>query len=338
MNQLVRAKDYIRAFFEKYGKYLDWVLRFVFAMILYMVIIFMTGYRSAVSSPFIAVLLAAIAAFLPPGMTSVIACALIVVEMTAVSIEMAAVSMIFISVMLLMYYVFRMGDSFLMSASLLFCLFRMPALILPMALLFPPLKIIPVIFGIVLYGIIIVVRKDFSVLASRSSLTLAGRINLFLGDFFTNERLLLVLLAVVLSMLVIYAFRVSRLNKAAMVSMIVGDVLFGSIMIFGNHFMNAGISYSMLALSLVLNAVMAFVIITFRFNFDYKRAEDVQFEDDDYYYYVKAIPKTRVSMSERRVENISQRDNADLPVRETEDINTGGVFRTRETEDTPGED
>ena len=338
MKQIIRVKDYIQAFMEKYGRYVDGVLHFVFAMMLYMVIIYNTGYSKTVSSPFIAVLVAAAAAFLPVSLTSVFACALIVVEMTSVSLEIAAVSVIFIAVMLLMYYVFRMGDSFLMSASLLFCLLRMPALILPFAMLFPPLKIIPVVFGIVLYGIIIVVRKDFSVLAARNgSLTLAGRINLFLSDYFTSERLLLVLLAVVVTMLVIRAISSSKMNYAPLVSMIVGNVLFGVIMIFGNYYLNAGISYVMLAVSLFLNIIMALIIISFRFNFDYKRTENVQFEDDDYYYFVRAIPKTRISVTDMHVENISSGTDEELYARETEDINTGDVFRNRETGTPPGE-
>ena len=338
MKQLIRIKDHIQAFLEKYGRYVDGVLRFAFAMALYMVIIYNTGYSKVVSSPFVAVLMGAAAAMLPVSLTSVLACVLVIVEMTSVSLEIAAVSVIFIAVMLLMYYVFRMGDSFLMAASLFFCLLRMPALILPFAMLFPPLKIIPVVFGIVIYGIIIVVRKDFSVLAARNgSLTLAGRINLFLSDFFTSERLLLVLLAVVVTMLVIRAIRSSKMNYAPMVSMTVGDVLFGIVMIFGNYYLNAGISYAMLAVSLFLNIIMAMIIIVFRFNFDYKRTENVQFEDDEYYYFVKAIPKTRISVTEKRVENISAGTDTALPAMETEDINTGSVFRNKETDIPTGE-
>lgn len=339
MKQIIRAKDYILAFFAKYGRYLDGVIRFVFAMVLYMVIIFMTGYSTTVSSPFIAVLLAAAAALLPAGMISVIACLLIVVEMTAVSLEIAMVSLIFIIVMLLTYYVFRMGDSYLMAVSLLFCLLRVPAMILPLAMLFPPLKIIPVIFGIVLYGIIIVVRKDFSVLAAKSTLTLSGRVNLFLSDFFTNERLLLALTAVVLCMLVIRLIRTSRLNYAPMISMITGNVLFGIVMIFGNYYLNAGISYAMLTVSLVLNLGLSALIIAFRFNFDYKRTEEVQFEDDEYYYYVRAIPKTSISVTDMRFESISSREETEMPPEpEADDINTGGVFRNKETDEPSGEE
>jgi hypothetical protein len=35
-------------------------------------------------------------------------------------------------------------------------------------------------------------------------------------------------------------------------------------------------------------------------NLDYARTERVQFEDDDYYYYVKAVPKKMVAVREVR--------------------------------------
>ena len=34
---------------------------------------------------------------------------------------------------------------------------------------------------------------------------------------------------------------------------------------------------------------------------DYTKAEKVQFEDDDYYYYVKAVPKIKVNLPKKKV-------------------------------------
>ena len=83
--------------------------------------------------------------------------------------------------------------------------------------------------------------------------------------------------------------------------------------------------------------ILAVIIIVFRFNFDYKRTENVQFEDDEYYYFVKAIPKTRIPVTEKRVENISAGEDRNLRPQDTEDINTGGVFRNRDVNTPPGE-
>jgi len=48
----------------------------------------------------------------------------------------------------------------------------------------------------------------------------------------------------------------------------------------------------------------------FKFNLDYSRTEKVQFEDDEYYYYVKAVPKMTVATPEKKVKKITtQRNN-----------------------------
>ena len=44
--------------------------------------------------------------------------------------------------------------------------------------------------------------------------------------------------------------------------------------------------------------LLAFVIQFLFMDLDYDRTERVQFEDDDYYYYVKAVPKKMVAVRE----------------------------------------
>ena len=44
--------------------------------------------------------------------------------------------------------------------------------------------------------------------------------------------------------------------------------------------------------------MLAQIVRFFIFNVDYLRIENVQFEDEDYYYYVKAVPKVMVYTSD----------------------------------------
>ena len=43
----------------------------------------------------------------------------------------------------------------------------------------------------------------------------------------------------------------------------------------------------------ILSTGIGFLIEFLCFNLDYSRTEKVQFEDDEYYYYVKAVPKIK---------------------------------------------
>ena len=46
----------------------------------------------------------------------------------------------------------------------------------------------------------------------------------------------------------------------------------------------------------------------FFFSLDYSRTERLQFEDDEYYYYVKAIPKAMVSGMDKKVTKFSGKE------------------------------
>ena len=111
MKKLLSVKTVLQAFYEKYSRYLDALFRFIFALITYLTVIYATGYNTRISSPYVAVLLSLIAAFLPRAAISVIAAFLIILEFASVSMEVAAVAGILFLLMLLVYFVFRPGDS-----------------------------------------------------------------------------------------------------------------------------------------------------------------------------------------------------------------------------------
>ena len=50
----------------------------------------------------------------------------------------------------------------------------------------------------------------------------------------------------------------------------------------------------------------------FLFSVDYARSERLQFEDDEYYYYVKAIPKVAMTTPEKTVKKINERQETEI--------------------------
>jgi hypothetical protein len=66
------------------------------------------------------------------------------------------------------------------------------------------------------------------------------------------------------------------------------------------------------------------VVEFFCFMVDYTRIESVQFEDDDYYYYVKAVPKVTVSDSLRTVKTFSTSETDGVSFRDQVAKRLGG--------------
>ena len=312
MRWFLKAGSAVKAFYERYDRYIDGVVRFAYALVAFLVIMYHTGYNTTLTNPFIAVALALVCAFLPVYVVTIFANVLLIVQFMSVSLEVAAVFVIVLILILLLYFVFRASDSWIMTVTMMLCLSGLSPVLLPLALLFTPIEIIVVVFGIFSYGFISVVTKDLTSLASATSkLTSGGRINLLLTDIVSDEKLLLLLIAVASAMLLITVIRRSKMDDSAFIAIIAGDFLFLIVYLLGGYFLGIGLDaagYVRLAVGFVLNALLAFIIIAFVLSMDYKHTENVQFEDDDYYYYVKAIPKTKVAAPDRKVRSITGKD------------------------------
>ena len=85
-------------------------------------------------------------------------------------------------------------------------------------------------------------------------------------------------------------------SVAELLVIFVGDFVFG-----------VSVAVGQLILGILLSTLIAVVYNFFIFTVDYTRTEHVQFEDDDYYYYVKAVPKMNVSTPDVKVQKISTR-------------------------------
>ena len=55
----------------------------------------------------------------------------------------------------------------------------------------------------------------------------------------------------------------------------------------------------------VVSVLIGLVLEFFVYGGDYTRTERLEYEDDEYYYYVKAVPKALVATSERSIKKIN---------------------------------
>ena len=113
-----------------------------------------------------------------------------------------------------------------------------------------------------------------------------------ISPFVKNKELMLVLLIFCLAALAMYIIRNFSFNYSWELALVAGLIL--EVLLF--------VMYTALALKLNLglalvsylfSAVLAFCVLFFFRDADYRGTEFVQFEDDGYYYYVKAIPKKK---------------------------------------------
>lgn len=70
-------------------------------------------------------------------------------------------------------------------------------------------------------------------------------------------------------------------------------------------------SYGLLFAGNIAAAVVGLILELFFFAVDYAKSENLQFEDDEYYYYVKAVPKLSVPAKEKQIKRINKREETE---------------------------
>ena len=86
-------------------------------------------------------------------------------------------------------------------------------------------------------------------------------------------------------------------------------------------------------LGTVFSTLLVFIAQFFRMVLDYMSVEHVQFEDDDYYYYVKAVPKIDVAMLQKNVTKFSELEEPEKETGEDEFDFTEGLLPEKPEDD-----
>ncbi|MFR8755782.1 MAG: hypothetical protein ACLVG5_03065 [Clostridium sp.] len=105
--------------------------------------------------------------------------------------------------------------------------------------------------------------------------------------------------------LVVYLIRRLSIDYAWLAAIVTGSVAELVVIFIGDFVFGVPAAPLEMVVGMLVSAALAALYNFFIFSVDYSRTEYVQFEDDDYYYYVKAVPKMTMSTTDVRVKKIN---------------------------------
>ncbi|MBQ5431576.1 MAG: hypothetical protein IIU28_07990 [Lachnospiraceae bacterium] len=112
-------------------------------------------------------------------------------------------------------------------------------------------------------------------------------------------------LAIVGMFVTVWFFRSSKLKHSWIWAVVFGTLTEFVIMLGGSLFLNDSRGLTQITIgSLVTVFVGALLYFLFQ-DLDFKRVETVQFSDDEYYYYVTAVPRIRLAEEDKEVKKIT---------------------------------
>lgn len=315
--KLLEIKEHLKNLYEKYGVYVRILLKLVCTFLLLTIINEKMGYSSLFNNMIIVAGLSVIAALTPNAFLFLIVTAMTIVNVYGISPVLAVVYAIIYIVIYLMFVRYETKQAYVILAIPVLYVFHIPyAAPLLCGIFFGPVSIISCIIGVVMYYMFHAV----SVIAGVSDGTsIANTVNFFnmLVDDLRNNRYM-VASAIIFSavVLLVYIIRRQKITHATDFAIIIGVMVNIIAFLAASAFVKNDNSVFGILAGTIASGIIAYIAQFFRMSLDYAGTKNIQFEDDEYYYYVKAVPKLTVATPQMQVKRI----HAQKPTGNTADI------------------
>ena len=305
MTTILEIKELAKRIYMKYEALILPVIKFIIALLIFLLIRSKFGYNEKVSALPICLILALLCSVLPAGVTILFSAVVILIDFYTLSLEVFIATAAIFLIIALIYLRFSPQTGYMVVLTPLFFVLHIPY-IMPAAgaLLFSPSSAISVLCGTFLFYYLRGVEGNAAALVAAEDVTPVAKVTTIVNQITGNREMLLVMLVFLLMVLVMHVIRRLVIKHSWTIAIAAGFmvefiVLFGGFLMLG-----VGDKAVFIIIGNLVSVAVAFLLKFLFFHVDYKRTERVQFEDDDYYYYVKAVPKIKMPVQEKQVKRI----------------------------------
>ena len=337
MSTLLVWREKLQKVYAAYSVYILKGLQFLLGLLLFGLINSNVGFMEMASSVFCTGGLAVICTFFPMIVMVIAAAVLVLVHFYALSMPIAIVSLVIFLIMYIFYFRFTPKKAWLLLVSALAFALKIP-LIIPVVfgLLGTPVWIVPAACGIISYYMVSFVKASAAALRSADSESMISGVVNFTKQVVTGHEMWLMVMAIVIGILVVNLIRTRAIDHAWKIGSASGVVVSLIIAAAGNIILNGDVSYVEICVSALLGVGLGLVLEFLFFSVDYSRTESIQFEDYEYYYYVKAVPKIGVSVPEKTVKHITEHQPQETVVIDEKAQNVLAARGSGQRKDTAG--
>ena len=176
---------------------------------------------------------------------------------------------------------------------------------LVMGLLGTPASAVSVGCGVMATYLINYIADSATAISAMDAGDMAARFRFIIDGFLENKDMVLIITAYAVTIVLVYIIKRMSVDYAWTIAIIAGALADMMILLIGDLLFDTNVSIGGLILGTIVAVLIAIVVEFFAFHVDYSRTERVQFEDDEYYYYVKAVPKMNISVPSKTVKRIN---------------------------------
>ena len=306
MTALLELRENLKKIYSRNEAFILPVIKFLLGFIVLSIINGKMGYMTKLDNMAIVLIVSLLCSFLPTGFMAFFAMMFAVLHMYALSIETAAVGLVVILLLYLLFLRFTAKEALVVVLTPVLCMLKLPYVMpVAMGLIGTPASCVSVGCGVVVYYLLQTVITNAPTINSMGAEEATAKLRLLIDGMLGNKAMLVTIAAFAITVIVVYLIRRMSVDHSWTIAMVAGVMIEVMILLVGDLMYDTNLSIVSALLGAVVTLIACKIIEFFRFCLDYSRTEKVQFEDDEYYYYVKAVPKMTVAAPTNTVKKIN---------------------------------
>lgn len=249
-------------------------------------------YRHFLTRMIVIIALALFTSVLPATFTSVLAGVLLLAQLSAFSLEATAEMLVILLVIAVLSYLLQPRCGMLTALIPLLMLWKIPyAAVLLAGILAGISGFVSVGCGVVIFYTLKTFADNAVYLTDTASSTLVERLLFLVKAFLNNEEMFIVMVVFSVTALVVHFLSRLDVDYSHTIAIGIGAIFCPILMTVSFRFFEVENGLGGRFWGTVLGLAVTLLVDFFLHGLDYRHTERVQFEDDDYYYFVKAVPK-----------------------------------------------
>ncbi len=311
MSNFILTRELIKRFYSKYEAYVNPVLKFIFSMILLSIINSKMGYMSRIDNIAVVLIVALLCSFLPLQAMALFAGLFILLHMYALAIECAIVVGVMFFLMFILYMRLAPKETLAVLITPILFMLKIPYVMpVAMGLLGTPASVVSVSFGVVAAYVIQYIQANAATITTLEDGNMVSRIRFMVDGLLGNKSMMGMIFVFAIVLILVYTIRRRSIEYSWTIAVITGGLTELILMVISNLSLDMNLSVGGIIVGCILAILVGLFLQLFSFHLDYKKIENVQFEDDDYYYYVKAVPKVTMPVSDKKVKRVHSGSSA----------------------------
>ena len=312
MTNLLEFKEYLNNIYLKYGMYIRAIAKLIAAFVVFTTLNANIGYDERLNKLPIVLGLSVVCAFLPKVVIVLLTALYSCVHIYYISPMLSLIVMMIFLILYLFVARFMANSGAVMAAIPILYTLKIPFVVpILLGVVASPVSIIPVTGGTIIYFLFKVIKEAIPNAGGTSVEDILGLYKFVIDNLASNREMVLAILVFAIVLLVTYFIRNLSMDYAFNIAIGSGVVVNVLGFLVGDLILNVSNHIAFILVGSIVSGLIVLVVQFFRLTLDYSSVEFTQFEDDDYYYYVKAVPKVKIAAAQKNVKTINPNKGED---------------------------